>query len=658
LEKPFPAYQGDEPYVFVCYAHEDSDVVYPEIARLHEQGINLWYDEGISAGQNWRAAIGESLLGANRVLFYISRQSLESDHCDREINLALDKGKEIVPVYLEDVELTPDLMVGLTRVQALHRDQDASYQQHLLNALGRSTPTVKPQEIGKTEDTHSLAIRRGGYLVGVLLLFVIGFIAVQQFRSSDVATIDDKSIAVLPLENLSPDPDNAYFAAGIHAEILNLLQKIPAVRVIPRRSVLKYQESDLSINEIANELNVSTIMDGSVRIADNQVRINLQLVRASDESILWVRDYNFEFDDIFAIQSDVARQVANALEASLLPEEIAQIEHPAAQNFEAYRLYLQHWVRYENQTDGFDNAFDEDGWASAGIRDLSQAVDLDPEYARGLGELGWFTWAKWRFSTYEDTDDLLAEATSYANRALESDPTTERAYVTLARVAFERRQWVEWERYSNQSVELPDLNGRAALNFALTLGFLGRYEEAYDWHEVAISKNQSLLFNWEYAIRPRIWGEDYVAALRMAEHYRTIGGDENAYHIIRAFVFTQLGRQVESADEFSQITDAPLTVSNQWVFVGMQNYLRCQSGEYESVLEELGPVTRLSIYFPVLMCALGAGDVNKVFDTFQTQMDVGRNIDELRFRFVSDEVRVDPRWQKYESYMNLPPVLG
>ena len=141
MDRPFPAYQGDDPYVFVCYAHEDSDVVYPELTWLHEQGVNLWYDEGISAGKNWRAAIGTSLLGASHVLFYISARSLESDHCNREINLALDEGKDVVPIYLEDVELTPDLKVGLNRVQALHRDQDASYQQHLLDALGQSAST-------------------------------------------------------------------------------------------------------------------------------------------------------------------------------------------------------------------------------------------------------------------------------------------------------------------------------------------------------------------------------------------------------------------------------------------------------------------------------------------------------------------------------------
>ncbi len=104
MEKPFPAYQGTDPYVFVCYAHEDEDVVYPEMGWLHEQGVNLWYDEGISAGRIWRAEIGDAIQSATTILFYVSKASLGSSHCNREINFALDEDKTILPIYLEEVE--------------------------------------------------------------------------------------------------------------------------------------------------------------------------------------------------------------------------------------------------------------------------------------------------------------------------------------------------------------------------------------------------------------------------------------------------------------------------------------------------------------------------------------------------------------------------
>ena len=191
MEKLFPAYTGNEPYVFVCYAHEDREIIYPEMEWLRQQGINLWYDEGISAGQNWRGAIGDSLLGASHVLFYISGQSLKSEHCNREINLAIDKGKDVIPVYLEEVELTSDLMVGLNRVHALHRDQDGSYQQHLLNALGQSISIAELQKIVKTKDTDQgfqfrPSINKGidrkfVYATFGLVLLVAGFQVSNQF---------------------------------------------------------------------------------------------------------------------------------------------------------------------------------------------------------------------------------------------------------------------------------------------------------------------------------------------------------------------------------------------------------------------------------------------------------------------------------------------
>lgn len=181
MEKLFPAYTGTEPYVFVCYAHDDGEIIYPELHWLRQQGTNLWYDEGISAGENWRSAIGNSLLGASHILFYISERSLESDHCNREINLALDEGKAIVPVYLIDIELTTDLKVGLNRVHALHRAQDASYHQHLLNALGQSTSVVEPPPIRNTQDSGQEIQPRPKFSQGnarKLIYAVVGLLAV------------------------------------------------------------------------------------------------------------------------------------------------------------------------------------------------------------------------------------------------------------------------------------------------------------------------------------------------------------------------------------------------------------------------------------------------------------------------------------------------
>ncbi len=136
MTQPAPAYTN-EPFVFVCYAHADADLVYAEIGWLQEQGLKFWYDEP-SRGEIRPEDIANAIEGAQKVLFYISKSSRESDNCRREISYSLDKGIEIVCVYLEEVELTGDLQTGLNLVQALHPHRDTSYRQHLLKALGQT----------------------------------------------------------------------------------------------------------------------------------------------------------------------------------------------------------------------------------------------------------------------------------------------------------------------------------------------------------------------------------------------------------------------------------------------------------------------------------------------------------------------------------------
>ena len=140
MNKPFRAYSGTEPYVFVCYAHKDSDSVYSDLMQVHTKGIHFWYDEGISAGSAWRGEIATAIKGATKLLFYISATSLASSHCLREVDYALSNDIEIIPVYLDDSGLPGELELVLNRVQALFREKDTEYIQHLLEGLQRSKP--------------------------------------------------------------------------------------------------------------------------------------------------------------------------------------------------------------------------------------------------------------------------------------------------------------------------------------------------------------------------------------------------------------------------------------------------------------------------------------------------------------------------------------
>jgi TolB-like protein/Tfp pilus assembly protein PilF len=186
--------------------------------------------------------------------------------------------------------------------------------------------------------TVALAVIAAAMLVFQLLRPKV---ATTSKAESTVANIPAKSIAVLPFENLSRDPDNAYFVDGIQDEILTRLSKISALKVISRTSTMRYASHPPNLREIAQQLGVATILEGSVQRAGGDVRVNVQLIEAESDSHLWAETYDREVKNIFSVESEVAQNVADALRARLLPAETARIATVPTKNPEAYDLFLK-----------------------------------------------------------------------------------------------------------------------------------------------------------------------------------------------------------------------------------------------------------------------------------------------------------------------------
>lgn len=180
MNKPFPSYVGSEPYVFVCYAHSDSNAVYADLSELHNRGINLWYDEGIQAGSAWRAEIAASIKGSTKFLFFISEASLKSSHCLREVDYALANEIEIIPVYLDNSTLPGELELVLNRVQALFRETDSRYMQHLVSALQNSQALTPLKELPRKQKLNGVVI-----MLVIGLALVSGFIWMQRETAVD-----------------------------------------------------------------------------------------------------------------------------------------------------------------------------------------------------------------------------------------------------------------------------------------------------------------------------------------------------------------------------------------------------------------------------------------------------------------------------------------
>ena len=179
------------------------------------------------------------------------------------------------------------------------------------------------------------------WITATLILAVVLLLADKFLWRKEAVPIRGKSIAVLPFENLSRDPDNAYFAEGMQDEILTRLAKIADLKVISRTSTQKYKSAPDNLREIANQLGVATILEGSVQKSNDQVRVNVQLISAVDDAHLWADIYDRKLTDLFAVESEVANSIADALQAKLSGSEQRALAARPTENPEAYQLYLK-----------------------------------------------------------------------------------------------------------------------------------------------------------------------------------------------------------------------------------------------------------------------------------------------------------------------------
>ncbi len=302
-------------------------------------------------------------------------------------------------------------------------------------------------------------------IIGLLVL-AVGFLLVRS-PLDDQVTVLPNSVAVLPLENLSPDPDNAFFAAGIHETILNELAKLQNVNVIARTSVLQYADGQTPISEIAEALNVETVMEGSVQFADDRILVTAQLIDPETSAHLWSDNYDREFADIFAIQADIALNIANALKAEFSLDEQETIEKIPTESPEAYAVYLR----------ALSSTTDE------GIRSaLNQAIALDPNFALAYARRAanqTFELAGVGLGSAPD-DALEIERSIYedAQLALSIDATLGAAHAALAAVHQANWRGSAAEQAFQRAVQLNPNDPSVLYYYARFKRYRGDFEEA------------------------------------------------------------------------------------------------------------------------------------------------------------------------------------
>jgi len=275
----------------------------------------------------------------------------------------------------------------------------------------RATPDAVAPKTHRRRNVIMLVV------TGVIISAAAGFFLLPRVAAHKV----DKSIAVLPFQNLSDEKENAYFADGIQDDILTNLSKIRELKVISRTSVMQYRGNAPNIRDIGKALGVSTVLEGSVRRSGNRVRVNVQLIDAATDEHVWANDYDRDLTDVFAIQSDLAHEIANALQAKLSDTEKALIGRKPTESGEAYLAFVQ--------AHNLQNAFEDFGKLKQSEQLYARAVELDPKFALALARYSQLE--SWIFHIFDPTRERRQKARALAEQALQLQPDLPEAHLAM-----------------------------------------------------------------------------------------------------------------------------------------------------------------------------------------------------------------------------------
>ncbi len=464
---------------------------------------------------------------------------------------------------------------------------------------------LTPEGIKATADVETVEPvrfmgRKLDFAIIGLLVLAVGFLLVRS-PPDDQTTALPNSLAVLPFQNLSPDPDDAYFAAGIHESTLNQLAKIQDLSIIARTSVLPYENNPMPVPEIAEALNVEMVMEGSVRYADDRVLITAQLIDGRTGSHLWSEEFNRTLTDIFAIQAEIATRIAMELETQLSTAEQESLSVRPTESQAAYALYLR---ALETMS------FNED----SSVAHAEQAIALDENFALAYAVkarvLGYNYAGEVARAARESTEAALAVASDLegqvieaAERALELDPTLGLAHAALG--VMHTRRWrrdeaaaafakayeltpndtevLNWYSFfyslTNRFDDSIDMALRAVeldpqgsiRELADAYFFAGRFDAAAAIHEARFADDDPFLGGYEaYAEIEAARGNSAVALENLAIQ-ETLDPGGSGRHARAAYVYSRLGQGEDAARKFEglqQLSPSPIHLAIGHLSVG------------------------------------------------------------------------------------------
>jgi serine/threonine protein kinase/tetratricopeptide (TPR) repeat protein len=471
------------------------------------------------------------------------------------------------------------------------------------------------------------------------------FVTASQFAdalTAEVVRPEDavKSIVVLPFENLSPDPEQGYFADGMTEELITDLSKVRSLRVISRTSAMLLKGSQKDVPTIARELNVRYVLEGSVRRAGNSLRITAQLIEAAADAHLWAEKYTGTLEDVFDLQEQLSRRIVEALKVTLAPDEDRHLAGRDIPDVEAYALYLRAGQELLKMTEASLDLAEqllERALARTGPNALLLATAA--EIAYGFQDLG-----------YRPAAETLERGDALATRALELDPNLAEAHVAKALIAQRRFDIPATVRHALRAVELDPANAMAAWAAGFLLAEAGRTDEAREFGDRARTLDPLWWPAQAGSYYADLFDGNYDSALAKAVGMHTVSGDNPVADLWLGVCLLYAGRSDEAVAPLDRAAAAGVGI-----FSATATYVAAMvSGDREAVRVVLAdPGTREALEMTTELSWLAAAASAAVGDLDEALYWLSRAIEMgfINHRFFAEhdpflaKLRGDPRFE-------------
>jgi len=492
---------------------------------------------------------------------------------------------------------------------------------------------------------------RSSIVFAILLTGIVAGVLLYVFRWNQTTVITQsaiKSLAVLPLQNLSGDPGQEYFADGMTEELIGKIAQISSLRVISRTSVMRYKISNKSIPEIAGELKVDSVIEGTVQRSGGRVKVTLKLIQVSTDSPLWVRDYERDGRDVMMLQSEVARAVAEEIRIHVTPEERLRFETARNINPQAHESYLLGRYHLRSNEEDLRKA----------IGHFERAIQIAPDYAAAYGSLSdaWNMRGIWGLKNFKETKPIAREA---ALKALALDPRQLQARLALGWVKMFDWDWGGAEQEFIRALDIDRNSAEAHRGYGDLLSALERHEEAIremqraDELDPLSSITQSRYARTLYRARKY---EEAVPHARRAIELDPNPGNAMPYWILGELYF-QMGRYDEAITNMTKaksqgerafgISGAIATI---YARMGKENEARRILHEMKASMDP----AKFSI-IPVAAAYTALGDKDEAFKVLFRLVDEGENLaTHIKADPPFESLHSDPRWKELLRRMNFP----